>query len=306
MHITIHQLEQFLSGKYKSVTAVEHLADGWWAQAFVFNCEDGKFVIRISRQTTDFKKDRYAFQHYNSVAIPIPLWKEMGRFNEELNYCITTFCEGNTADNVMRKVDDNTSQIVAVNSLMPLYQIHRLPVASNKGWGFTDEAGNGRWESWTDFLLAIFNQKYQVSWQELAKTTYLNGDLFEKLERQMKELFPYLPKEKKVLHGDYGFDNLLLNDRYEVTAVLDWAEMLLGDELYDLVHMNEPWNEDEVQYLPIWTAYKASQQEEVLHLKERLQCYHIHYTLFHLHIHTTRNEEEDYAKIEQWASRRFL
>ncbi|WP_394340909.1 phosphotransferase [Pedobacter cryoconitis] len=73
----------------------------------------------------------------------------------------------------------------------------------------------------------LFNQKYRVSWQEPGRKSWLDSVLFSKLHHRMQELFPYLPKQKSILHGDYGYDNLLLNTQHQVTAVLDWGEMLL-------------------------------------------------------------------------------
>lgn len=118
----------------------------------------------------------------------------------------------------------------------------------------------------------------------------------------MESWFPYLPKEKHVLHGDYGFDNLLLSSTSEVTAVIDWAEMMLGDPLYDLVHMCEPWvRRTGLTYIDLWKKRNEDKGKSIQYFEERLQCYKIHYTLFHLHIHTVRKEEKEYREVEKWA-----
>lgn len=122
------------------------------------------------------------------------------------------------------------------------------------------------------------------------------------LLEQIQALIPYLPTEKTILHGDYGFDN----DAHRVTAVLDWGEMMLGDGLYDLVHMNEPWEREEIAYLPLRLQQQAQAGRQLRNIEQRLTCYRIHYTLLHLHIHASREEEAEYNRIEQWAKQHLL
>lgn len=303
MHINSKKLKEFLHQKFEQVENIEHIADGWWSQAFKFEHGKKAFVIRISKHLMDFQKDIFAYRNFNSPEIPVPEIMETGHFSEQLYYCISAFYPGTPSD----QTDLDAYPALGSEILKPLEQIHRLDTSAFKGWGFTNEQGNGLFESWEAYLSAIHNYKYPVCWKELAKNTWLDAELFKKLIRQMEDLYPYLPKEKQVLHGDYGFDNILINKNYQVTMVLDWAEMLLGDALYDLIHMNEPWIKDsgQIDYLSAWLKEKESQKIEVRNLHERIRCYQIHYTLFHLHIHTSRKEEEDYHQIASWAKKHF-
>jgi aminoglycoside phosphotransferase (APT) family kinase protein len=60
-------------------------------------------------------------------------------------------------------------------------------------------------------------------------------------------LLAHLPaaEETTVVHGDFGFHNLLVDpDRSVVTAVLDWELATLGDPLADLVSLVKGWGED--------------------------------------------------------------
>jgi hygromycin-B 4-O-kinase len=308
MHITLQQATNFLSGRFNAVAQVKHLADGWWAQAFSFTCDEGKLVLRISAHVKDFLKDKYAFDNFNRPGIPIPVIKEMGQYTEGYYYCVSFFCEGITADTLIEELDIETGLSIVPAMLIPLQHIHSLDASQQEGWGITNEKGTGGWKSWPAYLLAVYNHKNPVHWQELKNITWLDGILFEKLWNRMQELFIYLPEEKKILHGDYGFDNLILNREHQVVAVLDWGEMLLGDALYDLVHMNEPWKagNGEIQYLPFWKQQVELQEGPLLHFEQRLECYQIYYTLLHLHLLTSRKEEEGYMMIEQWARKTLL
>lgn len=302
MHFDTNTIQEFLETKYNYVHDVEPVADGWWSQALTFFSGEEKLVLRINQHPVDFQKDIFAWEHINSTDIPVPEIKSTGNFNQDYFYCVSEFVEGIPSDRVL-PIEDLSLHLPLANTILnQLDLIHQLPASHLQGWGYTGANGNGIFESWEAFLLSIHNSKYPVSWQELANNTWLNGPLFEKLMKKMENWFPFLPKEKQVLHGDYGFDNLLLTADGKVAAVIDWAEMMLGDPLYDLVHMCEPWKQHSgTTYIDLWKKRKEENGNPVKNFEERLQCYNIHYTLFHMHIHTVRNEEEEYREVERWA-----
>lgn len=303
MHITQQELLPFLNERFGDVYELRPLADGWWSQAFTFMAGDRKLVIRISRKIRDFQKDAYAYFQFNNPAIGIPQVLETGRFNDDFFYCVTVFIDGTPADVVLESLQDENRNIAAAAILEPLYHIHSIDVSNMKGWGYVNENGVGIGNSWSAYLSSVYNNKCETTWQELANTSFLDGNLFAGLHRRMESYYACLPAAKNLLHGDYGFDNLLMNREYKAVAVLDWGEMMLGDEVYDLVHMNEPWRDEEVQFYPIWKQHQDALQREMPYLGERLQCYRIHYTLMHMHIYTALNDEEGYAEIAQWAHR---
>lgn len=302
MHFDTNTIQEFLNEKYNYVHDVEPVADGWWSQALTFFSGEEKLVLRINQHPVDFQKDIFAFEHFNSEAIRIPEIKSTGNFDENYFYCISEFIDGIPSDRILLSENLQEHLPLAHTILDQLEKIHLLNTAPLKGWGYTNGNGQGLFNSWEEFLLSIHNSKYAATWQELASTTWLNGDLFERLLKKTEQFFPYLPKEKHVLHGDYGFDNLLLTGSGNIAAVIDWAEMMLGDPLYDLVHMCEPWvQRSGINYIELWKKRKEEKGITVVNFEQRLQCYNIQYTLFHLHIHTVRKEEEDYREVEEWA-----
>lgn len=240
MHINIKPLKEFLDKKFKHCGSIEPIGDGWWSQALSFYSNDEKLVIRISKHLTDFEKDDFAYKHFKSFEVPIPKIIEIGQFNTQFFYCISEYYEGIPSDQIVTNGHSNLP--IAKKILQPLYHIHQLDTDKLLGWGTTDANGHGLFKSWQEYLLAVYNSKYPISWEELSINTWLDAKLFKELLKKMENLFAYLPSKKQVLHGDYGFDNLLLTIDNEISAVIDWSETTLGDSLYDLVHMNEPWN----------------------------------------------------------------
>ncbi|WP_345989064.1 aminoglycoside phosphotransferase family protein [Chryseobacterium sp. Chry.R1] len=294
-------MENFLTKKFGKIFNLQFIAEGWWSKAYSFTAEGQQYIIRTGNHVQDFMKDHWAFIHLNNTKIPIPEVLEYGNYHDNVYYCISRKANGDPSDEIMDHLDHYSQTELAKIIIRQLENIHLSDTTNLSGWGFTDAQGKGMFPSWQHFLLSFYNSKTTASWQHLAQTSWLNRQLFTHLIEKMKSFFPYLPNEKYILHGDFGFDNLLLDGNRKVTAVLDWAEMMLGDPLYDLLHMNEPWIRDTgPDFLSIWLNMKPG-YINFEHIEERLQCYHIHYTLFHLYIHTVRKEHDDYQKIENWA-----
>ena len=47
----------------------------------------------------------------------------------------------------------------------------------------------------------------------------------------------------RVVHGDYGLHNCLVNNKGELTAVLDWEISTLGDPMADFAYALNTWAE---------------------------------------------------------------
>lgn len=306
MHTGLPQLERFLQQYSDATSDIRPVGEGWWSQAFSFLQQGERRVIRIGRHPDDFRKDAIAYRHWNRAGIPIPAIYDIGTYDTDLYYCISEFIAGTPSDQVMEKLEKEDRDALAPLLLEPLSNIHQLDVSAWTGWGATDADGNGLFGSWPAYLLAIHNSKHPIPWQQLAQTTWLEAPLFEALIERMESYFPFLPATRQVLHGDYGYDNLLVGETHKITGVLDWAETTLGDGLYDLIHMNEPWvrRTEEPDYLRLWQA--CATPETLQHVEQRKACYRIHYTLLHLHIHTVRGEYEAYTHIADWAKQHLL
>jgi aminoglycoside phosphotransferase (APT) family kinase protein len=80
-------------------------------------------------------------------------------------------------------------------------------------------------------------------WREQLRLTPSSARLGD-LDVIADWLLAHLPpdEERTVVHGDYGFHNLLVDpERSTVTAVLDWELATIGDPLSDLVSFAKGW-----------------------------------------------------------------
>lgn len=56
-------------------------------------------------------------------------------------------------------------------------------------------------------------------------TTFLEREFFEMIYRRLQRLLPFCLEERWLVHGGYGFNNVLVENG-AVTAVLDWTAYL--------------------------------------------------------------------------------
>src|SRR5438874_1468432 len=73
------------------------------------------------------------------------------------------------------------------------------------------------------------------------------------------------------VHGNYGFDNVV-SDGARITGVLDWADDLLGDFIYDTAYLDF-WSVEDIPYGALWQNYAASRGEKIPQFEERMRCY---------------------------------
>jgi hygromycin-B 4-O-kinase len=66
---------------------------------------------------------------------------------------------------------------------------------------------NGKFNSWEENIFNQENHKILYDWDEIFKRKFFDPDLFMRYQNQLKEFMKYLPKERCLVHGDFGFDN---------------------------------------------------------------------------------------------------
>jgi hygromycin-B 4-O-kinase len=80
-----------------------------------------------------------------------------------------------------------------------------------------------------------------------------------------------------------------------ITGVLDWAELRLGDPIYDIAYL-EFWS-PHIRYQQLWQHWANDRSLSVARFAERMQCYMTHIGLSGLAIAAMRDDLEDYDRI---------
>lgn len=269
--------------------AVCPLAQGMFAQAFAFEVDGRGYVLRVNPHEEDFRKDAL-YQSLATSALPIPRVLEIGRFDATHHFAITERCAGET----LNRLDEEQLEALVWPQFEALAALRGADVSVWSGWGLTDGAGHGQFESWEDYLLACHNQKFDYTLSTLLATTFLERELVERLVREIERCFPHLPTDKYLVHGDFGFDNAVA-DGPHLTGVLDWAEARLGDFVYDVAYLDF-WSK-QIPYARHWYAWATQRGLAVPYFTERLRCYLLTIGLNSLAIAAYLNDAADYAQV---------
>ncbi len=289
-HVTPAEAERFLSALFGAPVAdVALIGAGMFARAFAFEAGEHALVFRVNSFAVDFQKDTLAAQRFASPALPVPAVVSMGRYSDGLYYAVTQRCPGKTIE----RMTEDEERATAASLLDALDAIHAIDASNYDGWGLTDGMGQGQFPSWPEYLLSLYNQKQDYDWDALPNHPLLEWDMFQGLYAEMRRLLVYCPPQKFVVHGDYGFDNVV-GQAGRVTGVLDWAEMRLGDFLYDVAVLD--FYSKRVPYGDIWRARAAARGQAVPHFDERMRCYMLTVGLGAMLIAAAHGDRRDYIR----------
>lgn len=294
--IDLVQVHEFLQDNFdQQVSSVQHIGTGWWSHAYAFTVDQQGFILRVNPYEEDFQKDAFAFKHFASPTLPIPRVIQIGQFDDTRYFAITERCAGR----IIANMDDADMYPVLPELFDIATEIHSIDISRFSGWGLTDVTGNGRFANWHEYLLSLYDQKFTFDLPDLAQRTFFELDVYETYLAEMKRLLPCCPEEKYLVHGDYGFDNVL-SDGQRITGVLDWADDLLGDFIYDIAYLDF-WSVEDIPYGALWQEYAASRGQHVQHFEERMRCYMLYLGLRTLPAVATKANKKFY----DWITKRL-
>jgi hygromycin-B 4-O-kinase len=291
--VELDEIKRFLRQHLDADGAsLRHIGEGMFSQAYAFSLGPREYVLRLNTHESDFHKDLYAYAHYRTSRLPIPRPVQMGVYRPGQFYMITGRCAGRNLD--QRSADEVRPLVSRLFDVLDI--IHETDVTGCAGWGLTDTMGHGRFASWPAYLMSLYNQKYTFDWRSLAKHACLDGALYAGLFDEMRRLTAFCPQDRHLIHGDFGFDNVM-SDGNRITGVLDWAECALGDPVYDVAYLDF-WSKS-IRYGALWHDRALSRGRNLRHFEERMRCYMLHIGLAGMAIAAHRGDERDYVRVRE-------
>ena len=105
-----------------------------------------------------------------------------------------------------------------------------------------------------------------------AGRTFEHAQRIAEFQDRRLALCVSLPDIRALCHGDYGFNNAFARD-HKISGVIDWAESLCGDPLYDVAWLTF-WSGDRT-YLADYLRTPAGETFGAESPVERLECYEL-------------------------------
>ncbi len=155
-----------------------------------------------------------------------------------------------------------------------LIALSSVNIAETSGFGWLNENGDGRWETWEAHLLFLREEEpegmFYGSWHSLFDTTFLEPSRFDQYFGEMAELGKGLGTPRRLVHGGFGYDNVLVHEG-QVSAVLDWQDARFGDPLLDVAYLDFwPSGFDQVE---LYESHCKRQGIVHENYSSRIRCY---------------------------------
>lgn len=259
------------------VTSLRSIEGGLIAQTFIFRTDERDYVIRFNADNMDanFEKEEFIAATYGSSSVPIPEVIAIGRLHE-LHYCITPRIVGERLD---RLTPEEVSRALP-SVIETLNAIHDTDIGQPQGYGLFDGHGRGFFPDWASNLTFVKDEErsdgFYGKWHSLFETSFLDRQRFDRVYGHMEALLSCCPNERFLVHGGYGFGNLLINNG-QVSAVLDWIDSKYGDPLYDVAVLDY-WDVGR-GYKDIFRADYKHRSVDMPSFDERLLCYQCYIAL---------------------------
>lgn len=281
------------------ITRLTPLRGGQLARVFSFTAEGRDYVIRVAAADAPqgFEKEALIARHVTEPRVPIPAIVRTGR-TPDAQFAIAAFASGVPLDTL----DPAASARVTPALIETLDAIHAADIRAWVGAGPFDATGAGQFPSWRAYLAGIRDEEptgFYGRWHRLFTESFLERELFDDVYARMLALLPRCPEDRFLVHGDFGFDNVLV-DGEQITAVLDWANAMYGDFLFDVAWLHFfPSHED---YAARFRGHYAAAGRAVPDYEDRLRCYVCFIGLDSLRFFAKAGHRGHY----DWACRRLL
>lgn len=285
------------------VTDFVVIVGGEGSQAYSFRASGDEYILRINKHhTLGFRKDEYAFTHYASPEIPIPKIYKIGNINPDLRFCISEKVEGK----IVMAFRGKEAELLQPALFDVLDSIHATDVSATKGYGKWSAEGEGEFASWKEHLLTV--DKYAkggAGIPSLFETTFLEKDFWDVAHARFVELVAYCPEERFLVHGDYGFNNVL-SDGTKITGVIDWENSMYGDFLFDVAWLSF-WSRT-VDYQSLYLEHSNKKNGDmntakIKNFEERMLCYKLCIGLVSLSFYAYSGQREKYDGTKEVVAR---
>ncbi|HEU0164967.1 MAG TPA: phosphotransferase, partial [Thermomicrobiales bacterium] len=212
------------------------LPGGGVARIFAFDTAGGEYVVRFnSAAELDFDNEAAIIDLLAGSGVPIPRMIAHGVIRD-LSWAISDRIPGVQLNSLPPdEFAAMTPQVFAT-----LDRIHATDITTTAGYGYFDATLTGRSSSWREHVLSIREDHpggYNPPWEVTFATTALDRSLVMSLFAEIERLVAFCPEGRWLIHGDYGYDNILVQDG-KITAVLDWLSARFGDFLFDVASLD--------------------------------------------------------------------
>jgi len=289
-------LRQYYRSDEPALTLVS-LKGGEWSAAYKFCVDNCHFVIRLSHTPANFDRDKFAAR-MSSPELPVPQIIKIDRYQDQY-YAISPFFDGVPFENLPISELEQTIPCF----LRMMTALRSVNLRSAEGYGTITPEGQGAFQSWREALLDVNNDRPENlthGWKKILANNPAAERKYNRFYERLKELVPFCPEHKHLIHSDLLYQNLLVHD-HRICAVLDWGCAMTGDPVYDIAIFSffEPWYPafTETKLIKkMCESYMAQSPDNALNFEQRMTAYQIHLTLGNIAFCALSEGKFDYSE----------
>jgi len=272
------------------------LTGGEWSTAFAFGENGRELVVRFHERRDDLEKDRFA-QRWVTPALRTPRMLEIGDLPEGA-YGISERVIGTPLD----AQDEASMRRVLPSLLAALDAMRDADLAGTHAYGLWHGDGAANHLSWRDNLVREEPPGERRKQREFLARSRAGTAEFDAGLRRMRELLPFCPEERHLVHNDLLNFNVFVDAQGVI--MLDWGASIFGDFLYDVALLTFWWPAY-ARWPGVDIRAEIERHYEEIDLvvpsfAERLRCYELDIGISHIHYQAWRERWDDCA----WTARR--
>ena len=268
--LALATVRSFLERRFPAVDDLSRFQRGEWSSAFGFRAARRELVVRFGRYGDDYAKDRRA-AGWAGPDLPIPRVLELGEAFEGF-YAVSERVRGLDLDAL-----DAAGYARILPALFRALDALRRVELPGSGFGiWRPDDASAPYRTWQEFLLSVAHRDDARihGWRAVLASVPGAQASFDAAYARLEELVAVCPDRRGLVHGDLLAGNVLV-DGERLTGVLDWANSLAGDPLYDVAWLTfwAPWHPG---LDPTRVRALARELFGGPGFEERLQCYEVH------------------------------
>jgi hygromycin-B 4-O-kinase len=249
---------------------IVELTGGNVGRVFGFMAGDDPFVVRFNYRAMGGFGDEVTVERLLAgTGVPFPHLVKTGHL-QAFDWAISVRLPGSGF-----RIDDPALPSLVPALFATLDAIHAANLDGTEGYGGFDGSGRGRDPSWRAHVRSVREDGpeggYFPAWETLFATTMLERETIDALMRTVEAMLPFCPEDRELVHGDFGFDNVLV-DEGRITGVIDWQNARFGDGLYDVAWLDF-WSDPPLGTAGNYLAWRGAQGAPLPHALERIRCY---------------------------------
>ncbi len=232
-NLTKEEVLAFLEKISGEIVNLTSLFGGKHSQAFSYTllATNENHVVRFNKNGTVFIKDAFALKNFSTAEIVIPKIISSGNYDGITFYCISEKIDGITPKDLY-KVNDFTSLPLQFETIE---KIKNAGLSQKLYWGACDTDGiiQLRATSFLDFFNTTKESLYLNVQDKFLGLDYFDENFMNYLIQKIKYYSSYSSEIPELIHGDFGNDNLFIeNDK--ISGIIDWEKFAYLDHFLDV------------------------------------------------------------------------